>query len=354
MKPFLQLSITSALTCALSAHDGTARPDAHAPISIMADHRHAAGEVMFSYRYMFMDMDEMRFGTDRVTPSEVYSGGNYIITPTRMTMEMHMLGMMYAPSDRFTLMAMLPYNLNEMDHLIAPGAVPLIRLNNGSRSFTTNSSGIGDLKLSTLVGIYDQGRHDFHAGIGVSIPTGSIGEKDVLPGPGGLRDRQLPASMQLGSGTIDLLPSLTYVYMADCWSTGIQAAGVYRTQTNAHDYMLGDRIDINAWASWRVVDWASLSAGLSYHYEDRLTGVQSDTLRNPPFAPARRTVPTVFGENYGGQRIEALVGANFVVPGGIFRNHRIAADLRLPLWRETNGYFLETDYTATVGWQYSF
>ncbi len=34
--------------------------------------------------------------------------------PYDMTMEMHMLGAMYAPTDNLTLMAMLPYSTNEM------------------------------------------------------------------------------------------------------------------------------------------------------------------------------------------------------------------------------------------------
>ena len=34
-----------------------ARPDGHAPISVMGDHMHAMGEWMVSYRYMTMDME---------------------------------------------------------------------------------------------------------------------------------------------------------------------------------------------------------------------------------------------------------------------------------------------------------
>jgi hypothetical protein len=41
-----------------------------APISIMGDHVHPAGELMFSYRYM--DMDGMRNGTSDVSSTEVF------------------------------------------------------------------------------------------------------------------------------------------------------------------------------------------------------------------------------------------------------------------------------------------
>lgn len=308
---------------------------------------------MFSYRYMFMDMDGMKNGTSSVSPNQVFAA-NFTVTPTRMTMDMHMLGLMYAPSDHITLMAMLPYLTYEMDHRIFPGAGPLIAFNGGSQSFTTKSNGFGDLKLSSLVRILDEGPHHVHAGVGVSLPTASIAERDIVPGPGGRILRQLPAAMQPGSGSIDLLPSLTYSFESDRWGFGLQLHGIYRTQTNHHDFRLGDRFGLDTWLNYLVTDSVTVTTGLSYLWEDELSGTQSDVSRNPPFAPARQTVPTAFGENYGGQRIEALFGLNVIIPIGPLEGHRIGADIRVPLWEDVNGYRLGVDCTATIGWQLVF
>ena len=49
----------------LSGHDHT-RPDSHAPIGVMGDHLMREGEIMVSYRYMYMDMEGNRTGTNRV------------------------------------------------------------------------------------------------------------------------------------------------------------------------------------------------------------------------------------------------------------------------------------------------
>ena len=351
-----QSIISATALCTMASaqdiHSSLARPDSHAPISIMADHTHNAGEWMLSYRFMFMEMDGMYQGSSSIGSAGVFTN-NYAVSPERMTMDMHMIGAMYAPTDRITLTAMLPYVSREMDLSIFPGAAPLLAANGGSSTFSTNSSGIGDLKLVSLIRIAHEGGHHFHGGIGVSLPTGSIGEKDFTPGPGGLLERQLPAPMQPGSGTFDLLPSLTYSYLADSWSAGVQATGVIRTGRNAHGYTLGDKFDLNTWISYKVADWASLSTGLSYRWEDKLDGNQSDLM---PFVPGttRRTVPAAFGENYGGSRIEALAGVNFVIPGGALHNHRIAADVRIPLWQDRNGLSLGTDYTLSLGWQYAF
>ena len=57
-----------------------------------------------------------------------------------MTVEMHMIGIMYGLTDEFTVMAMVPYIINSMEHLTRMGV-----------RFTTESDGVGDVTLS---GIY--------------------------------------------------------------------------------------------------------------------------------------------------------------------------------------------------------
>ena len=94
---------------------------------------------MLSYRYMTMEMDGNRTGTSRLDNSEVLlSGtGSYRVAPTKMTMEMHMVGLMYAPSEKITLMLMLPFIENDMEHVTAMGS-----------SFSTTSSGLGNVSFS--------------------------------------------------------------------------------------------------------------------------------------------------------------------------------------------------------------
>lgn len=38
------------------------RPDSHGPIGVMGDHTHEAGEIMLSYRWMYMSMGGHRAG----------------------------------------------------------------------------------------------------------------------------------------------------------------------------------------------------------------------------------------------------------------------------------------------------
>ena len=48
-----------------------ARPDSHAPISVMGEHGRKADEIMFSYRFMAMGMQGLQSGTDAVETADV-------------------------------------------------------------------------------------------------------------------------------------------------------------------------------------------------------------------------------------------------------------------------------------------
>lgn len=169
---------------------GAARADTHAPIGVMGDHLHKAGEWMLSYRYMRMTMDGNRDGTDSLSAQDVLGQG-FMVTPLNMTMEMHMLGAMFAPTDDVTLMAMVPFLRNEMDHLTGMGA-----------NFTTESEGLGDISVTALWRMFENERDRAHLNLGLSLPTGSIDERDATPiNP----SAKLPYPMQLGSGTTDLI-----------------------------------------------------------------------------------------------------------------------------------------------------
>ncbi|MHA1574245.1 MAG: transporter, partial [Alphaproteobacteria bacterium] len=139
-------------------HSGPIRADGHAPIGIMGDHVHKKGEWMFSYRYMHMDMDGSRIGTRNVSPQTIVSTvpnrfagmmdqpATLRIVPLWMTMDMHMLGAMYAPTNDLTIMAMANYLEKEMRHITYQGGMGTTPLG----LFTTKSEGIGDTRITGL------------------------------------------------------------------------------------------------------------------------------------------------------------------------------------------------------------
>jgi hypothetical protein len=336
-------------SCCATDDSYQGRPDEHAPISVMGDHTHAKSGWMMSYRTMHMDMGGMRYGTDRVSSGDVFAE-SYSVTPESMSMDMHMLGLMYAPTDKLTLMLMANYIETEMDHRVLPMSAGMI--NNGSTKFTTETSGIGDVKLGGLYRFYLKENRKAHLGLSLSLPTGSIDEKDTTPGMGGPANRQLPAPMQLGSGTYDLLPSLTYVQQFDNWSYGAQANAIIRLESeNDNGYRLGDVFGATTWVGSNLNEWVGINTGLNYTYTSKLKGSQDDINKT---MGGNKTVTTAYESNTGGERLDAIFGINLYVPTGSLKGQRIAIDLRLPLWQDLNGYQLETDYALTLGWQMAF
>ncbi len=323
-----------------SAQWTSGRPDGHAPIGVMGDHTHEAGEVMLSYRFMYMNMDGNRDGTDRVSPDEVVDPNNYnfIVSPTSMPMGMHMLGVMYAPIDNLTLMVMVPVVSLEMDHVTRAGG-----------AFTTNTSGLGDLKLTGLVKVATFGDQQVHLNLGVSFPTGSIEEEDVTPASAP-NETQLPYPMQLGSGTFDLRPGITYLGQTPAISWGAQLMGTLRLGENDQEYTLGNRIMGTAWGAWNIDRWISASVRLEAQGWGDIDGA------SPVYAGAvgMRMVPTVFADLRGGSRVDAGLGVNTYVRGGPLAGLRFAVEGLLPVAQDLNGPQLETDWTIVAGLQYSF
>ncbi|MEM9768241.1 MAG: transporter [Cyanobacteria bacterium P01_D01_bin.71] len=306
------------------------RPDSHAPIGVMGDHTHERGEVMLSYRYMFMDMDGNRDGTDSLSTAEVLE--EFPITPTSMTMQMHMFGAMYAPTDELTLMAMVPYILKEMDHATRRGT-----------EFTTNSEGFGDIRVSGLYKVLDQDRQRIHLNLGLSFPTGSIEERDTTPaGP----DQILPYPMQIGSGTFDLHPGVTYLGQSGRWSWGGQALGILRLGENSNGYRLGNQLMLTTWGARSWTDWFSTSVRLGGRTLGNIDG--EDDRLNP------NLIPTANPDLRAGTQLDVGLGVNFYVPQGTLRGARLAVEFNLPVYRSLSGPQLETDYSITAGLQAVF
>ncbi|EAZ89068.1 hypothetical protein [Crocosphaera chwakensis] len=307
-----------------------ARPDSHAPIAVMGEHIHSEGEIMVSYRYMLMEMEGSRVGTDDVSDEKILE--QYPVTPTRMTMQMHMFGMMYGITNNLTLMAMLPYVVKDMDHIT--------RMNTG---FNTDSEGIGDIKVTGLYQVLNENRQRIHFNAGVSFPTGSIEARDRTPaGP----DQLLPYPMQLGSGTLDLHPGITYLGQTDEWSWGSQIIGTLRLGTNSNSYKFGDEIMLTAWGARKWSDWASTSLRIKGKNWGNISG--KDTRLNP------NIVPTADPTRRGGTQIDIGFGLNLFVPEGDLRSGRLAIEFELPIYRALQGPQLETDWQLTAGLQFSF
>jgi len=339
-----------------SDHHGGVRADGHAPIGVMGDHMHKAGEFMLSYRFMRMDMAGNRIGTDEVSPEEIVTTvpnrffgqpmqpQTLRVVPTEMPMNMHMFGAMYAPTDWITLMGMVNYIDKSMDHITFDGPMGNTRLG----TFTTESEGFGDTSLTALIRLLDQPRVDgkdhVHLSLGLSVPTGSITETDDILTPMNTRPTvRLPYSMQLGSGTFDLLPGITYTGRDGDFSWGAQYRATLRLEDeNDEGYRRGHVHEATAWLAYQWEPWISTSLRVAGSSEGQIEGIDPNIM-----GPVQTADP----DNYGGERVDLFAGVNLVGQNGDLRGHRLAFEVGAPVYQDLNGPQMETDWTLTVGWQ---
>ena len=308
------------------------RPDGHAPIPVMGDHMHGKGEWMFSYRYMYMNMEDLKLGSDDATFDDALA--QYMVTPTQMPMNMHMLGAMYAPSDNITIMAMVNYRSLEMDHVTRMGG-----------TFTTETSGFGDIQLSGLVRLLNVNRQSVHGQLGISIPTGSVTESDVTPASAP-NEVELPYPMQVGSGTVDTQLGLTYLGQGEFISWGSQLKGVFRFGENERDFRYGNRYGLNNWLAVKASSWLSFSARIEGVIVSEIEG--ADPNLNPLM------VITADTDNSGGNFINSGIGLNTYVAQGPLKNLRFGFEFGFPLYQDLNGIQLKTKETLSFGAQYAF
>lgn len=339
---------------------GSPRADDHAPIGVMGDHLHAAGDWMLGLHWMSMRMDGHREGTDRLSSAEVFerttpNGSHYGMAAKEMTMDHLMAHVMFAPTDWLTLMAMPQYVWTDMDMVSSPrshgaghgpAAMPGMTHaghgagHGGNHSHATE--GLGDLPVVALFPLWRDGERDkdLHAGLGVSIPTGAVDARQD--------GAYLPYDMQIGSGTWDLLPSLTWTQRLGRFGYGAQISATVPLypDENGAGYRRGETYQATGWLSFRVADWVSLSA--------RLAGTRQNDIAGHYNGAHDHSAPNHFQPNFGGDFVDFGLGANFVVTEGLLRGHRFGVELLLPVHQDANGVGMNREWTLGLGWSKAF
>ena len=313
------------------------RPDSHAPIGVMGEHAHKAGEVMLSYRFMTMDMHGLQSGTTVLETTDVLK--DFMTAPTQMGMQMHMLGAMFAPHNKITLMAMTSY---QQRHMEMQGAHHRKEGHHGHpiETHEMSSAGIGDTKLEALLTLWKKPHHTLLGNIGVSLPTGSI-EQNADNG------QLLPYPMQLGTGSVQAHPGITIFGYHGNWSYGSQVGGAFPLHTNASDYRHGNTITVTAWGARRINDWISMGSRLLFSHEGHITGSHPDL--NPKMSPSHRP------DFRGGTRLDIAISSNLLVPNGNpLAGQRLAVEFILPIYQNLTGTQLKTTWRLILGWQYAF
>jgi hypothetical protein len=318
-----------------------ARPDDHAPAGVMNDHMHPAGKWMAGLRYNRVSWSGLKQGSEEIGEQQAQMAG-YTSLPTEMTMDMVMLDIMYAVNDRLTLMFMPQYMSMDMT-MHKFGAMP--GMGNGMAmaepmTHGHGTSGLGDTVVTALIKLANYEQGSVHMGLGLSLPTGDVDKT----GPSGSVTHY---GMQLGSGTYDLKPSLTWLGRGDSWSWGAQFSGTYRLEDeNDMGFRFGNIFEATGWLSYLIGNGFSVSGRVNYHDEGQIEGHYN--------VAHGHSSPPDFQENYGGEIWEAGLGLNLSVPTGALAGHRLGIEMLWPISEDYNGIQLARDWSFYAVWSYAF
>ena len=323
-------------------------------------HNHPAGMWMFNLKNMHMAMDGLRDGTSDVSTSDVGNNrglkyDDFMMIPTSMYMDMQMMMLMYGVSDQLTVMGMVNYVETKMEMLMDMSpftsmGMPKMPDPGPQQDDPMRTSGLGDTELR---GIYKFSEY-LNASLGLSLPTGDIDQDFVTMGT----RWRAPYDMQLGSGTFDLKPAVTANFLSSdaLWNWGGQAMYTYRIGSNDNDYSLGDSLKLNTWLQ-RALGPAATWLRLAYSDTDSIHGHDGEIQkaiddRNGMDMMASYMAPTMPDsdpDNYGGQRLDAFIGASLAL-GAV----SLGVEGGIPLYQNLNGLQMKNDWYLTAGVQVMF
>ena len=259
--------------------------------------------------------------------------------PTRMDMKMHMFGVMFAPHDKFTLMGMTNYQQRYMEmegahkHTTGQHSQPVGK-------YEMSSSGIGDVKLESLLKLWKTDNLNLIGNIGVSIPTGSIEQT-------GMDENILPYPMQLGSGSFEGGPGVTLFGYHNNWSFGCQLIGIFPLHKNSDEYRHGNTLSTTVWCARRISNWLSIGGRFLLAHSGQITG--SHLNLDPTMSPSHRP------DFRGGTQADVALSSNLIIPAGnILTGQRLAIEFIMPVYQNLTGTQLKNIWGLILGWQYAF
>lgn len=170
--------------------------------------------------------------------SAIGSGASIPNSPLGRTMssttQSHLLGLRYGLTEKWALRFVVAAQDNQF------------QMQKGNVNRTVYVEGLGDCKLQGVYTIYKDVFHRFEAYGGTTIPTGATD----LTGPDG---SILNPRNQLGSGTFDLIPGVSYTFTKNHWTLGDRIESTIHTGKNSSGYRLGDDFSDTAVISYELI-----------------------------------------------------------------------------------------------------
>ena len=330
-------------------------------------HTHPEGMWMFNVKWTHSEKDGLQAGTapvgvanvgPSVLPGSPYPAKYpYMMIPTRMSMDMIMLMGMYGVTDRLTLNVMLNYQGMDMAMLQDVGNAPMMMppgpYHQVSGAPPMVTAGLGDTQVYAMYKLYDDQTYGNVTGtLGLSVPTGDTRQQISMMGFG----FRAPYDMELGTGTFDLKPALTYNWLSEdkLWNLGGQVLGTIHLNTS-DGWAYGNSYKLSAWAQHAWTDSVTSWARATYTDTTPIRGSDAaiSCINFPCYYAANpmqvAPMPDADPHNYGGQVLNGYIGAAYQ-----YHSMSIGVEGGMPVYQNLNGLQLRNHWQITTGMQAMF
>lgn len=288
------------------------------PAGVMISHVHDKNVLMFGYRLMSMNMSGHMRDAKAISNATILK--DYQAAADKMHMQMQMIMLMYGISNRLTVMAMVPYQTNYMEMRMKMGDIV--------HEHSMKTEGVGDIKVIALYAIFKDETSQCIVNGGINLPTGANNLKgsslDMM-----YPSARLPYSMQLGSGSYDVLPGISYIVKKEKLAFSSQFNSTVRLKNNLLGYRLGNEYNLNSWLAYSWLPFISNSIRVDcIHVESIKKGDPSLNIHAEPSSNFL---------NYGGNYINTYLGTVMQFEKKSLNKFRLSFEYGIPIYQNVNG-----------------
>jgi hypothetical protein len=210
----------------------------------------------------------------------------------------------------------------------------------------TSSDGVGDTFVAAVYHLFGDSMNSVNLNMGLSLPTGSTTvDSYTFNNSGVWSNKRAVYTLQLGTGTVDAMPGITYVGVLNQWTWGLSYRGRLPMDNNNQGYRYGYYNEFNGWAGYSWLKGLSTTLRLMGSLQGHISGYDPQIIGYGPCSN-----PLWFGSNH----IDLLPGAS--ISGRYFGMPRLTlvSELDLPLYQDVSGLHTGKDYSIAVGLKYKF
>ncbi len=313
-----------------------------------------------SYSYVRAEFNGFRNGTNNISDSALIGPANGVTFPIlqdAIIQEAHSFEFAIDLNKWITAQMTIPYILQSSGHHAIIGGPSF-------SDFTIRSEGLGDIGVGGSFRMLSTKKYSIVLNAGFSIPTGSIREKGDTPAPG--TQNQLPFTMQIGSGTWDMILGAGYqgttgplgsAYTKPLGSVSwsLRAHGKIRTGRNSRGYRLGNRLIIMASVAAHPSPWFQPFVRFNTEISGKISGTD-ENFPGPIFP-----TPAADPNNFGGEKIIISTGTTIsfsaLPKGAIFdllKGQKIVIEHGQPIYQSLNGPQARERWRGSINWSVDF